>query len=263
VNYFFLVGAGRSGTSATASLFNGTRLSPISSYKPRESNPLGFYEDEQVNAINEKILSRYLPNSEPSESCGYGADKPGPGQLWLARIPLSTSIETTDLEREQIQNYSVQAKFCIKDPRLSYTLECWRSCMTEDQQQETGYICIFRNPASVIKSVAKEVLTTDYLKHFAISRSQILSCWLLQYQWILQKHVLKGNWYFLDYEQLLDGSAFDPLEAFCQMRLARTVINPKLNRSQLTIDLGGQIVEIYKQLQELSQESISKYYDTK
>ncbi|RME58681.1 sulfotransferase family protein, partial [Candidatus Parcubacteria bacterium] len=58
-----ILGSGRSGTSmvagtlAKAGYFMGTQFVP-----PRESNPKGFFEDHEINDINEAILKKVVPH---------------------------------------------------------------------------------------------------------------------------------------------------------------------------------------------------------
>ena len=61
-----ILGSGRSGTSmlagclSTSGYFMGDNL-----YKKRESNPKGFFENKEINTINEDILSLVTKNRPP------------------------------------------------------------------------------------------------------------------------------------------------------------------------------------------------------
>src|SRR5437588_10528992 len=88
-----VLGCGRSGTSLAAGLFRaagyfqGEELHPA-----RDSNPLGFFEDVEVNDINEALLAPILPARQLRQGVEYLADAPTSGQRWLARIPLDQQI---------------------------------------------------------------------------------------------------------------------------------------------------------------------------
>ena len=252
---FFIVGAGRSGTSLVASLFRRLAVAPLSSFSPREANPLGFYEDVRVNAINESILSRYVPRAPSYDPCGYGADTPSQGHYWLARIGLQNIIKANEAEQHDIRSVVGTAGFCIKDPRLSYTYSCWQDCLSREQVQSLKSICVFRNPAHVLNSVLREIMLADYLHAFAVSRDQVLASWCLHYQRIIKQHAQGGKWFFCEYESLLNGKSMDALEQFCQVDLDRSVIRQDLNRSCIDISLNASVRDLYRDLQRLALQS--------
>ncbi len=255
----FVVGAGRSGTSLVASLFQRAADRPVSSYLPRSGNPAGFYEDRRVNAINERILSRYLPISCPLDLAGYAAELPGPGQFWLARLSPEIELQLQPDERAEIRSITGSDGFCIKDPRLSYTLSAWLQCLSGKQLAVLRQICIFRDPAAVVSSVLSECMNAAYLCNYAISVDQILEGWRLQYEWILSKHVGQGEWFFLEYEALFEGRVGSALESFCQQALELDVIDRALNRSKARINVPDSLQGLYRKLQALSLESLQHY----
>ena len=54
------IGCGRSGTSMLAGILhqNGWSLGEDLYIEPSDSNPKGFFEDRDVNSINEELLAR-------------------------------------------------------------------------------------------------------------------------------------------------------------------------------------------------------------
>src|SRR5436305_8301327 len=99
----FVLGCGRSGTSMVAGLFRsagyfqGAHLHPA-----RESNPRGFFEDAEVNNINEALLAPLLPERRFDHGVEYLTDSPVQGQRWLARLPPTIPIESTFGSSDQI-----------------------------------------------------------------------------------------------------------------------------------------------------------------
>jgi len=91
-----ILGSGRSGTSMMGGImhdsgyFMGDNL-----YPTRDSNPKGFFENDEINGINEDILSNYA-------SIG---NKPHYGQRWLSSIPVNIEINAVnpDIEKKYKQ----------------------------------------------------------------------------------------------------------------------------------------------------------------
>src|SRR5438067_12472105 len=89
-----VLGSGRSGTSLVAGVlhqsgyFTGHDLLPAS-----PTNPRGFFEDREVNAINEALLERVLPGPPLARvRHPFFPDRPRFGQRWLAALPPETAI---------------------------------------------------------------------------------------------------------------------------------------------------------------------------
>ena len=97
ISGFFVLGAGRSGTSLLTAMLRSEGLyqGSVHSIQPRAANPMGFYEDWEVNAINEQILGAAAqtrrPTALPWPDHGpedTSIDHPGGAQHWLLRWPL-------------------------------------------------------------------------------------------------------------------------------------------------------------------------------
>ena len=90
-----ILGSGRSGTSmvagtlSKAGYFMGERL-----YKPRESNPKGFFEDPEINGINEALIAKVVPHRPPLIGKWLFHERPIEGQRWLAHVPLDIKFPT-------------------------------------------------------------------------------------------------------------------------------------------------------------------------
>lgn len=181
----FIFGAGRSGTSLTAGLlarggyFTGERHWPS-----RSANPKGFFEDVEVNAINEYLLSRAFPARPrnrwkrlivpwrrfPSYS------------RWLVPFKPGHSLRCDAHIEQRMSRLLQNQPFCHKDPRFSFTLPAWRRIL----HRSTMCICVFRKPAEFLASVSKELREADYTKDLHLTNAQILDCWLCCYRNILK-----------------------------------------------------------------------------
>lgn len=248
----FVLGAGRSGTSLLAGLFRRSGLHMGDAfYRSREANPHGFFEDREVNSINEDLLASCLPPRVDSGACGHGHDVPGEGQRWLARLPAAiTPLATADLS-SRISAVLAKGPTCLKDPRFCYTLPAWWAAL--EPEAKLRHLCVFRHPSNVAASVLLECRSAPYLANLAISPELIFANWCLLYRHVLEKHVLSGAWLFVSYDSLFQASTLDRIEAFSGHGLDRELVDPALNRSRAEQPISAEAEEIYQQLLELSQ----------
>ncbi len=245
----FVLGAGRSGTSLLAGLFRHTGLfMGEGAYRPRAANPHGFFEDREVNAINEALLAPLLP-PPPEPGAAYGQDVPGEGQRWLARLPLHLHPAAGPKLQERIRTLFARGPSCFKDPRFCHTLPAWRELLPEGDA-DAAYLCVFRHPAVVLASVLQEVHSAPYLQTLAISTAQVLESWCSHYRHVLEHHAGRGRWLFIAYEQLLDPAGLDRLEAFTGHALDRGLPEARLNRSRSSpsISLPEPVQALYQEL---------------
>lgn len=240
----FILGSGRSGTSLVAGLFRNSGIFLGSEfYKPRESNPLGFFEDRTVNLINEEILKTYLPSRMVYKGVNYGTDSPKDGQRWLARISLDTNIKASKDIQIKIEKLTSNQPFCLKDPRFSYTIDAWRQHINNAR-----YICIFRDPGVVVNSILKEVASVPYLHDFAISIEHAFEVWYLMYKHILMKHSLSGEWLFLNYDDLFEEKELKRIEKFTGLSIDFKFPDIKYKRSSSQCDIPLEMEQVYNEL---------------
>lgn len=248
-----IMGSGRSGTSmvagtlAGAGYFMGEQL-----YKPRASNPKGFYEDVEVNAINEAILASVMPWVPSHFRPGrlytllrriLFPGKPGVGERWLARVPLDISLGSTPEIDARIQRLLQNKVYCLKDPRFCYTLPLWRPWL-----EQTRFICIFRDPTITAASMLSELRAVPKLTPLKLTYADCLETWRLMYSHVLDIHCRQGEWLFVHYDQVLDGTALDRLGAFLEVTPDRTFPDPILQRTQPDGEMPEPIYWIYKKL---------------
>jgi hypothetical protein len=170
-------------------------------------------------------------------------DRPVQWQRWLARVPVGTQIPCPDAIAERIRAQVLRQPFCFKDPRFSYTLPAWRPHLND-----TVYICVFRNPASTVKSILKECRDADYLRSLRISGAMAMETWTLMYRSIIEIHSLKGEWLFLHYDQVVDADGLNRLEEFVDAPVDRNFPEKSLRRSTSDHDVPKDAQRIYEEL---------------
>jgi len=194
-----VLGSGRSGTSmvagtlARAGYFMGDHLLPA-----REANAKGFFEDVEVNGVNEALLDQVVPQRPRFLGKWFFRDRPLERQRWLARVPVGTRIPSVPEVIDRIRKLTRREPFCFKDPRFSYTLGAWRPLL-----ERTSFVCVFRDPASTAMSILTECREDVALHTLSMNFHQALAVWTLMYRHIVEVHSKDGDWLFLHYNQVL------------------------------------------------------------
>lgn len=226
------------GLFAAAEYFQGTALHP-----PRDSNPRGFFEDAEVNDINETLLRPHVPERRAEGAIEYVADSPRHGQRWLARVPLDRDIACAPRESDRIASVLANGRFCLKDPRFCYTLHLWRH-----RAPEARMICVFRHPQVVVASILREVSIMPYLADFAVSVREALEVWRLMYSHVLRRHARTGEWLFIEYHDVFLSSALDRLGDFADATIDRAFPVRELDRSQGVPAVDPAACQLYDEL---------------
>jgi hypothetical protein len=209
------------GLFRSAGYFQGTNL-----HEPRASNLRGFFEDAEVNNLNETLLASLLPERRFEGGVEYLADSPVQGQRWLARIPPAIPIEGTSGSSDQIGTILSRRPFCLKDPRFCYTLHLWRR-----HAPGARMICVFRRPQVVVASILKEIAGMPYLANFALSVREAFEVWRLMYSHVLERQALTGEWLFVEYEDVFQMSVLNRLADFSAAEVDRAFPDRSLDRS--------------------------------
>ncbi len=247
-----ILGCGRSGTSLLAGLLKesnyclGKNLLP-----PTSSNPKGYFEDREVNNINEDILSINTINRPPFLGRYFFKTIPTKDQRWLSTVPLNKTIVSSVEINRKINHIisSASTPFCFKDPRFSYTLPVWKKYFPKNIK----FLVVFRHPESTITSILKDCKSMQYLQNLKISEKRAYKVWYLMYSHILEKHMKTGNWLFLHYEQLLNYSSVERLELFLETKINTNLIDPNLYHSKpRNLIIPREIHKLYEKLNHLS-----------
>jgi hypothetical protein len=253
-----IAGAGRSGTSMLAGTLAGSGYYIGTDYlPPRDSNPKGFFEGREINAVNEHILTCSLtagqrfqqPVMRLARAFGLPWRRaqalPTRGESWLMPIPLSARIQGNAPIDKQIGMLTAQSPFCFKDPRFSYTLPVWLPHLDLEQ---TVFLCIFRHPAETAASMAKECRTQPYLRGIRIPTEGLLALWGLMYEHILERQRRHGRWMFIHYAQLFDDTFLSRLAGFTDAQVDGGFPDTAFHRSRPEVDLDTKTRSLYAEL---------------
>lgn len=243
-----ILGSGRSGTSmvagvlAQAGFFMGDRL-----IAPRESNPKGFFEDAEVNAVNEDLLASVAPGRPRLIGRWLFRSRPRRAQRWLAALPVGTTISCTPAMRDRIAGLVARRPFCFKDPRFCYTLPVWRPLL-----EDTLFLCVFRDPGVTAASILTECRTMPYLRDLRIDFRRALDVWTKMYQHVLRIHRQEGDWIFVHYDQVFSGAGIAKIEADLDIKLDHNFPDARLRRSTTMHGIPEEAQRVYAQLCDLA-----------
>jgi hypothetical protein len=229
-----------------AGYFMGDRL-----IAPREANPKGFFEDWDINGINETLLAPVVPKRSKILGRECFRYRPVEGQRWLASLPLRTAIHYSDDIAEKIREVTVREPYCFKDPRFCYTLPAWKPFL-----KNVGFVCVFRAPAITAASILKECREAPYLRTLEMTFSRTLKVWTSMYLHVLKIHRHKGDWLFLHYDQLLHSVGQKRLETFLGARVDSSFPEVSLSRSFSAQRVSVKTWRVYKELCDLAEYEI-------
>lgn len=241
-----VLGAGRSGTSLAAGLladagyFMGDRLLPAT-----EANPRGYFEDVDINALNEDLLEQVVPG-RPAHVDWLFRGRPTRFQRWLSAPRLGASFVVAPEQRRQMDHFTSRSPFCFKDPRFSFTLPAWRSSLGD-----AAFVCVFRDPAVSSASMLREVQRDPDLD-LKFNRKSSYAVWLRTYEHILYVHRREGDWLFVDYDQLLDGRGALRMGEHLDVELTNDFVDAQLNRTRPAAAPPARLSRMYDQLRELA-----------
>lgn len=249
-----ILGSGRSGTSMMggilhqAGYFLGDDL-----YPGRDSNPKGFFENAEINGINEKILEEYdsfqgkLKRRFLGRSTIYA---PGTGQHWLMSLEKEVDIVCENAKLlKRIENAVQKQPFGYKDPRFSYTLPVWKKYLPED----TKFIVMFRAPDVTANSIVKECTTVKYLNSLKMDYTIAMESWVSVYKHVFKHYEMdKGNFIFLHYDQIYHGDGLEQLERFLDTSFDHSFVEKSLKRSQNHHHVSPEAQDVYRQLCQLA-----------
>ncbi len=226
-----ITGSGRSGTSMAAGLFSRAGYYFGDQYLGKNaSNPKGFFEDREVNQINEAVLACVVPSYPEIIRKYFFPSHPFYNARWLARIKPGTRLVAKPHIEQRISERLSHAPFCFKDPRFSYTLPVWLPLMNAD----TVILCVFREPLKTALSIVQECRDSRALHPLKMNEKIALTVWLFMYRHILDTFAAeadKTRWLFVHFDQILSHRALKKIrnrtgavldEAFPEKKISRT-----------------------------------------
>jgi hypothetical protein len=216
-------------------------------YPGDEGNPKGYFEDREVNAVNEGLLAQLIPGPRRgvTEKLMRWPRPESRWFRWLAELEPDQSVPCSPKLAARINLLTARRPFCFKDPRLCYTLGAWRS-----SAPQAAMICVFRHPEAAARSIVAEAArdgllvngtTVDYLRATRV--------WRATYSYALTVQLADGgDWLFVNYEQLLSGAAFDAIERLLGVALRRDFVDPALRRSPAGRAVPAELAPLYERL---------------
>ena len=227
-----VLGSGRSGTSMITGCLAGAGYFCGDNYLGKNnSNPKGFFEDYEVNQINEAILDRYHYNIPERVRRVLFPAYPFYNARWLARVPLTKKITCSPEIETHILRVIRHTPFCYKDPRFSYTLPAWIPLLPAD----TAFVCVFRHPRDTAMSIVKECRNSPALTPLRMSKQIALNVWDKMHQHILKNYKRsehKEQWFFIHFDQVLNGTRLSALADFLHANVDLSFPEKKYNRTR-------------------------------
>ena len=242
-----ILGCGRSGTSLVAGCLSKSGYNMGDDYiVPRKSNLKGFFEDSEVNNINEEILQKSYPKKIPFSGEWIFEMPERINHRWLSRVLLNVRLFSSEDIKNRIRNVLSNSPYCYKDTRFGYTLPIWKSYL-----KNNVFICVFRNPSSSADSIIREC-REEYFRYIDMDFETALDIWKHVYSHILKNYELGGvkrkKWFFVHYNQLFEKETLDKLSKFTGASVDYSFPDKKLNRSKSNKKVNKEIQEIYERL---------------
>lgn len=246
-----ILGSGRSGTSlvagclAKAGYFMGQEL-----LAANDSNPKGFYEDVEVNAVNEALLKDVARSRLPLIGNLLQKHIPLDSQRWLLALNSHPVFKHPDSSvKSRMLKLVANKPFCFKDPRFSYTLPVWMPVL-----ENTVFVVVFRDPARTAASIVKECREDSRLHSLRVDTSRALAVWTAMYSNILSLSIDRGQVLYFHYDQAFTSEGLGKLANFTGATIDMSFPDRELSRSKGSATVDGQAQEIYARLIEKSDE---------
>jgi hypothetical protein len=252
-----VLGAGRSGTSLLAGLFqdagyfSGENLWPAT-----VSNPLGYFEDVEINSINEDLLDKVVPwrpRGVIGAAMPFRRSRTRYSQRWLAALPAGTVIPSDGKLEIRMAAQASRRPYLFKDPRFSYTLSSWRPFLASD----TVFLCIFREPRRTVNSILRILREERYLHDLRFSAAQAFDYWRATYESALkQRTLVPGEWLFIHYDELLRQRSLPAIERCLEARADLAMLKPGLSRSTSEGSSIPAVDAVFQELLRLAENSM-------
>lgn len=250
VKNVIILGSGRSGTSLLAGILSSAGYYMGNNYLAQnQSNPKGFFEDYEVNTINEDILNLVIPHCPELLRKNFFPSMTYYRARWLARLNPNLEMKTNSVINNRIRKIISMEPFCYKDPRFSYTLPIWNLFLIK---KNTVLICVFREPFNTAESIVKECRDSKALHSLKMNHTIALEVWMQVHESILKHYEQdqhQSRWLFVHFEQILNGEALNKISLFTRAKVDQTFVDKTINRTRLQHQaLPWKIERIYQKL---------------
>jgi hypothetical protein len=231
--FVFVLGPHRSGSSLVAAALHSMGVSLGCGYiEPNEDNPKGFFEDEHIVRLNDRIL-RSLNLSW--DSFGF---------LWEEDFSSARLKPYRDAAVSMVaQRFAGRGLAGLKDPRFCMLLPFWKSVITEALNVDVKYVVSIREPQQCVRSQrTRHLRDSDF--HLLGKRSiQTLLLWWTYLTKAL-RNIDPANTVFVDYDAMVSAPDLQ-LKRLCVLlnvelpqaeidHFCRYHVEPLLNRSSDT-----------------------------
>jgi hypothetical protein len=163
--------------------------------------------------------------------------------MWLARVPIGGRLNLSENVTSEIRTLVNRRPFCFKDPRFSYTLPAWRPHL-----RDAVFLCVFRDPATVIESTLRSLSSAPYLANLKLSPESLNETWSMMYRHVMERHRQQGRWLFVHYQQLFDRGVLKKIEDFVEAPVDRSFAERGLERSSPSALVTDDNARLYRAL---------------
>ena len=187
-----VMGMHRSGTSALTAGMSSAGCFVINNVAPNEDNPKGFFEHQEVQALNDEILRE---NNSFWGNPSYNSD--------LDKLSISDKANEHYVRKAEkiLLAYKDKSQFVIKDPRLSLLAHFWEPVICNELNAKIHNIVVLRNPLEVISSLLKRNQIHPHLS-LGEDRENMLRIWIL-YNYKLLSNFKSDNNYLVSFDHFL------------------------------------------------------------
>ncbi len=183
-----------------------------------EANPLGFFEDIEVNRINDRLLA--------GADVVPGATRPPRSLWWLGAFEATV---TAPLDSATLARRIPPSPYVLKDPRFSHTYPTWRPVLGEHR-----VVVMVRPVAEVHQSlVAMGRRDPEQFAGWEVSEAAAWEMWSATYA-AIDRWADDGVAYVAD-STLRDRSVLGALSEFLGRPIAAPRVAADLRRSSPTV----------------------------
>lgn len=238
-----IAGAGRSGTSvvaaslAGAGYWMGGRL-----YRGRRANPDGFFESARINRLNSDLIQ------VSGSTLALPPRKRGEGlvpwqQSWLIAKDPQEELVADRRQRWRLRRVVRRSPFCLKDPRFSYTADCWLR-----ERPDAVVVAVYREPGRTVDSTLREIREASYLADVEADADHVARVWSSMYRSLLRMHDTGTAVLFFNSEDLASSAGRRRLEEFTEAPVG-SVYERSYQRARSST-VGRELQDVYEQLEE-------------
>jgi hypothetical protein len=230
VRDLLILGTGRSGTSMVAALFRrsgaylGDNLLPA-----RIGNPFGYYEDPEINRLNACVIGQIIDRLWTTRLLPWAVHPihRRPAAFWLAAPWYLPRITPDAQVREAMRARFAHRPLCLKDPRFCVTLPTWRPLLPPD----TRFLAVFRDPQRTVDSLLRDAAERED-EPLPIDAAWATVYWWRTYRRLLHEFSHAGEWLFVHYDDVVNGTALPAIAAFAETEADGSQLDPSVSRAQ-------------------------------